>query len=235
LAVTDIINQEKSQPLDMKNIRQLMDKGKSIIKGDAKSVLNGILNDAGDDFNKFISGLEIFYDDAMDRASGWFKKNHRKILMIIVFVITIALNVDTIQITNTLWKDRESLKRASELAIENMKGTDITNSRVLSVGKNDSTTWAQKLVSGYGDIKTIDVTIKEMPIPIGWGKANYPDTEKSKNIAWDWLTKILGWCITSIALFLGAPFWFDMLNKIVNLRATGIKPTKISESDENSN
>lgn len=38
------------------------------------------------------------------------------------------------------------------------------------------------------------------------------------------LFTILGWILTAFAVSLGAPFWFDMLNKIIRLRATGPKP-----------
>lgn len=36
--------------------------------------------------------------------------------------------------------------------------------------------------------------------------------------------RILGWIVTGIALSMGAPFWFDALNKLVNLRSSGKKP-----------
>ncbi|RAJ07023.1 hypothetical protein LX64_02152 [Chitinophaga skermanii] len=36
--------------------------------------------------------------------------------------------------------------------------------------------------------------------------------------------RLLGWIITALALTLGAPFWFDLLKKLVNLRNAGIKP-----------
>ena len=31
----------------------------------------------------------------------------------------------------------------------------------------------------------------------------------------------LGWIITALAISLGAPFWFDLLNKLVKFRGTG--------------
>ncbi len=46
----------------------------------------------------------------------------------------------------------------------------------------------------------------------------------------NWYLTLLGWWITALAISLGAPFWFDMLNKVVQLRGTGPKP-----SDKNSN
>ena len=36
----------------------------------------------------------------------------------------------------------------------------------------------------------------------------------------------LGFLITAFAISLGAPFWFDLLNKFVNLRVGGTKPEK---------
>ena len=39
-----------------------------------------------------------------------------------------------------------------------------------------------------------------------------------------WLIAIAGWLITGIAATLGAPFWFDLLGKLIKLRGSGSKP-----------
>ena len=39
-----------------------------------------------------------------------------------------------------------------------------------------------------------------------------------------WATRVLGLLLTAAALTLGAPFWFDLLNKVANLRTAGPKP-----------
>jgi hypothetical protein len=36
-----------------------------------------------------------------------------------------------------------------------------------------------------------------------------------------------GWLFTAIAIALGAPFWFDLLNKLINLRAAAPPPEKV--------
>jgi hypothetical protein len=36
--------------------------------------------------------------------------------------------------------------------------------------------------------------------------------------------KVLGILLSSFAIVMGAPFWFDMLNKLINLRLTGNPP-----------
>ena len=45
------------------------------------------------------------------------------------------------------------------------------------------------------------------------------------------LSKILGLAVTILAVMLGAPFWFDLLNKVTNLRGTGGKPASSSGND----
>jgi hypothetical protein len=52
-------------------------------------------------------------------------------------------------------------------------------------------------------------------LPIGWTSAP----------TWDlgMLTRLFGWFITASSALFGAPFWFDALQKIVNLRGAGKK------------
>ena len=37
-------------------------------------------------------------------------------------------------------------------------------------------------------------------------------------------SSVMGWLITAIAVMLGAPFWFNLLNKLISLR-TALKPS----------
>jgi hypothetical protein len=53
--------------------------------------------------------------------------------------------------------------------------------------------------------------------PIGW-PGNIPGGSL------DFLARIPGILISAGAVSLGAPFWFDMINKLVNLRQTGLPP-----------
>jgi hypothetical protein len=43
-------------------------------------------------------------------------------------------------------------------------------------------------------------------------------------------THLLGWLITAFAVSLGAPFWFDLLNKIMVIRST-VKPREKSREE----
>ena len=41
----------------------------------------------------------------------------------------------------------------------------------------------------------------------------------------DWTT-VVGWLITAVAASLGAPFWFDLMKQIVNIRGAGANPAE---------
>ena len=66
-----------------------------------------------------------------------------------------------------------------------------------------------------GDVSTLEATTMKSleSFPIGWGEGEG---------GWlDWLKRIFGWLITTAAVSLGAPFWFDLLGKVANLRGAG--------------
>jgi hypothetical protein len=63
--------------------------------------------------------------------------------------------------------------------------------------------------------------LEELQFPIGWQEANRPDD------GGEWAMAVLGWVLTAIALSVGAPFWFDLLGRVSNLRAAGRKPESV--------
>jgi hypothetical protein len=59
----------------------------------------------------------------------------------------------------------------------------------------------------------VDETIrgmKDLGVPLGW--KGPPD---------NWLEKIVGLLLSTLAMTFGAPFWFDLLKKVVNIRSSG--------------
>jgi hypothetical protein len=77
--------------------------------------------------------------------------------------------------------------------------------------------------------------------PLGWTNVPYlppPATDASplatdvpRNVG-DGIKKVLGLLVTAAALSFGAPFWFDMLNKVTNLRAAGPPPKRTGETPQ---
>jgi hypothetical protein len=79
-----------------------------------------------------------------------------------------------------------------------------------------TTLWQHPAIAaGIGlPASSTDFTVdKLMSLPIGW----------SDGTALSW-TQFAGWLVTASATLFGAPFWFDLLQKLVRLRGTGNKP-----------
>ena len=74
----------------------------------------------------------------------------------------------------------------------------------------------------------------EENLPFGWNNLNglqlHAKDARSKFFLV--LSKITGLTATILAIMLGAPFWFDLLNKITNLRGTGNKPVSSTGSSD---
>ena len=72
--------------------------------------------------------------------------------------------------------------------------------------------------------------VNQLPLPIGWEfeiKAEENgDPRALPNDELGWIIKLLGILFTTFAVSLGAPFWFDLLNKFVNIRGSGAPPPK---------
>ncbi|CAG4990536.1 hypothetical protein DYBT9275_00552 [Dyadobacter sp. CECT 9275] len=69
--------------------------------------------------------------------------------------------------------------------------------------------------------------LTSLGLPIGW-KSVVPESVhgwKVLRVFFTLLAKnLLGWLLTAAALSFGAPFWFDLLVKLVNIRNVGNKP-----------
>jgi hypothetical protein len=92
--------------------------------------------------------------------------------------------------------------------------------------------------------------LESLGLPIGWdtpGEQKQGESaEEMKQRKWpglhflapgvlsDWYTQVrlhfLGWLLTALAISLGAPFWFDMLNKLIVVRST-VKPKEKSQDE----
>jgi hypothetical protein len=71
--------------------------------------------------------------------------------------------------------------------------------------------------------------LSKLDLPIGWAQGWSLRNEAG---AWnDWVGPVLGLLITVLAAMLGAPFWFDVLSKVMNLRAS-VRPRQGASDDD---
>ncbi|NUN99722.1 MAG: hypothetical protein HUU01_03810 [Saprospiraceae bacterium] len=181
---------------------------------DLKNVLKQFLHEAEGKADVFRDKVKNWYTDVMDRASGWYKRSTQKILIGIGLAIAVIFNADTLAIYERLESNPETLKAIITMADE-------------FVAKNDTLATRQpdpEFQETFDELKSfMNTEISNIKSPLGLGWKNI---EVNSMGGYDWLTKILGWIVTAMAVSLGAPFWFDLLRKMVNLRSSGNKPAE---------
>ncbi|HEY4085688.1 MAG TPA: hypothetical protein VGM43_07100 [Bryobacteraceae bacterium] len=157
------------------------------------------------DLNRMRSAIEGWYNSSMDRVSGWFKRRTHWVVLALGLIIAVGINADTILITNSLATDK-SLRASLVLAAsEDAKRTDAIASQNF---QNDMQ------------------TIREAGLPLGW-TTSASSSHRVPQTWREWLVKILGLILTTFAISLGGPFWFDLLNQFMVVRST-IKPQEKS-------
>ncbi len=151
-----------------------------------------------------------YFDNAMDRVSGWYKRQAAIGVFGLSLVVTIFLNVDSISLANAL-ANNPSLRSAVVASAD--QGADSLRETVGVLTESSS----------EADAAVIIDELEQLGLPIGWNERTIPKDVPAL------LNRLLGWMITTIAVSMGAPFWFDLLSKVSNLRMTGKKPDKMAE------
>lgn len=173
--------------------------------------------------------MEKWYDTSMDRLTGTYKKRYvRKFTLLVAFITAIFLNADSIAIAKYLYSNPEVRAKLAAQADNAIKdSTYITVLNQVHASNQDSLTLDQfknNLTQSVQNIKAANAGLNDA-IPLGWkNKTSVPLSFAAV------ITKITGLLATILAIFMGAPFWFDILNKVANLRSTGPRP--VSSVDE---
>ena len=190
----------------------------------------------------------------MDRASSWYKKHTQFILFFVGLSIAIVFNVDTMKIVDKLERDpklREQLVQQANAFVQAHPDLDIKlkekkieyKKAMVTIQKTDSTIHANstndilkdslelenyKLLKSRRDTllnqaeSLIQKDIKSIHHSLG---LEWEDYDRKSGLFGSLFKSLLGWIITAIALSMGAPFWFDLLNKLMKLRGSVATPT----------
>lgn len=182
-----------------------------------RGTLLNIIDSAAGDADKAREGVEHWFNDTMDRVSGWYKRLAQKIILVVALLLCCAVNADTLMIVKELWSDqalRSAVVASAERKVQSGKPsqTDSNGAAVQSTG--DQSVSLQQVASEIRDVNAP---------PIGW-RCVAGDVRALPNSGLAWFLKVLGILLSSLAVCMGAPFWFDMLNNIVNLRVSGNPP-----------
>ena len=181
---------------------------------------------AGNDLSQARDNIAAWFDSAMARLSGVYKRRMQWIGFAFALILTFGLNVDSIRIASSLWADTALRQAVSEAALSVTASGDGTRVACDAAPKYANVVIDQSPAERAADCLRQLETTREFPI--GWAPARLTVHAIKLHVEvfglTSLITKLLGFAITAFAISLGAPFWFDMLSKFVRLRATGDKP-----------
>jgi hypothetical protein len=161
------------------------------------------IDSAKGDMDRAQANLEAWYDSAMDRVSGWYKRSTQWIVFAIAIAVAVGLNINTITVVDYLYHND-----AARAGIVAKAGTVAADSHYDQVKKD----------------------LEAMSLPIGWS-AGWGAPRPGGTGVWNYVAApILGWLLTALAASLGAPFWFDVLNRVMVIRST-VKPHEKSPEE----
>jgi hypothetical protein len=210
---------------DAGDAQALRDGIKNIKAASLQTSLSAVLADSKQPLATNQQKIEAWYDDSMDRVSGWYKRRTVLWIWILAATVTIYLNADSLRISKILWSDQavraaviESAKSRAQTerpdALTPLVVYPNTNApkAATPVALHHDDVLTEKERAGLSELTGWSEDIKQ------WDKMNYGQR------IWHACKHIPGWLLTMIAISLGAPFWFDLLNRFVNIRSAGRAP-----------
>jgi hypothetical protein len=185
------------------------------------SSLQALAANAGDDVAAFRTSVENWYDDHMDRVSGWYKRHVAKITLLVGAILILLLNVNTLTIGRALYTESTLATAVSSVAAQ---------STPCPVSQDQQAC----LLNLEGRLSSAAAA----GLPVGWGTVPACSQAKARC---SWLDQrgilsrhggsaghlaliIIGFLLTITAIVPGARFWFGLLSKIGSIRTTGPKP-----------
>src|SRR5262249_55879371 len=187
----------------------------SALRQKLSAIILGIEHDAA----ACRSAVEQWYDGTMDRVNGLYKRHTQIWLLLLGMILAVAFNANLFTITQRLWTSKDARDAVTATAqMYGCKGDERPCALPsYEAARNDiQRRLGEELPLGY-DWKYV----KDY-----WRAGANPGHQRAVAGVGHWGFNLLGWMLTAVAVALGAPFWFDRLNKLINLRLAGQKPEK---------
>lgn len=199
----------------------------------------------GQDVNQFREEVSVWFDRSMARTSGVYKRNIKGIAFLIGFLLAVIVNADTLFMFHRLTKDENMRQVVTQQAIKIAPESSDQKPPDLEKLRKDADTVLKKVTLPIGwnpDNFSQQLDCQGEPLKtVNWQQDFYHrclkdlNTNNSQNLllmvttflSKYWLAMLrifFGWLLAAMAISMGAPFWFDLLGKVVNVRNAGSKP-----------
>jgi hypothetical protein len=175
--------------------------------------------------------VSAWFDRAMERASGVYRRNAKGIAILIGFLIAIATNADTFYMVSRLSKDtflRSTISQAADQVVLSVPASRAAP-QIPQGSPSRPVPTSGKIKDDLESVKTaVNEILDEMPLPVGWNKVVTDEQVEQEKKGWQLPIpqRAIGWFITGIALSMGAAFWYDLLSRVMRVRGTGEKPAE---------
>jgi hypothetical protein len=146
-----------------------------------RMLLRGLYQRADKDLALFQHGLAGWFDAAMERVSGAYKRRAQLASVLLSLLVAVLFNIDSIHLFRTLWQ-HPALAAQLGMGVENQPAIEALRT-----------------------------------LPVGW--THFPTVFGA-----EFAMMVAGWLLTASTALFGAPFWFDLLQRTVRVRGTGVKP-----------
>jgi hypothetical protein len=222
LALSDVVTGSGKDAGDAQALRE----GISSIKSPSvKASLSAVLADSGETRSTNQQKIEAWYNECMDRVSGWYKRRTVLWIWILAATVTIYLNADSIRISKILWTNQAVRAAVIESAKSRAQTERPEALTPLVVHPNTNAPKTATPVALHHDDVLTEKERAELSDLTGWADDINQWTQMNGwQRIWHSFKHIPGWLLTIIAVSLGAPFWFDMLNRFMNIRSAGRAP-----------
>ncbi len=193
-----------------------------------QGALSAVLTDSQTHLKTDQQRIQAWYDDAMDRVSGWYKRRTARWIWVLALVITLFANADTVRITKVLWTN-QAVRNA---VVDSAKARAQAPEPMPLVEYPDPDKPQASSPASAPDALTPDERALLGQLMVGWREdlAELKKADATATASW-WGLHLLGWFLTIVALSLGAPFWFEMLNKFINFRNSGQPAAKAAGTE----
>lgn len=188
-------------------------------KNRIKGLLHTLVVQADGDAAAFRKAVETHFNAVMGRTSGWFKRRQQTISIAVSAVLVIFANVDSVSLVASLSSNPEvrsaMVKNAGELLEKRKAETEKLNKDKTTSPK--SLTEAEtKYEAAQAAYDTATHFSESAGLSLGW--RGWWTAKKTFS---DFVTKFAGLTVSIFAISLGAPFWFDILQRFMQVRTTG--------------
>ncbi|MGB7441869.1 MAG: hypothetical protein WA919_12430 [Coleofasciculaceae cyanobacterium] len=161
-----------------------------------------------------------WFDSSMARVSGVYTRNAKGVALLIGLVIALAANADTVYIVKSLANEQTIRSTVTQVADQIVA----PNSEALScLNAAENKEQALKCTTDIRD--EVNLILNDIsPLPIGW---NLSEPFKKQFGIFNFQSlgeALIGWILSGVAIAMGAPFWFEILSKVINVRNAGKKP-----------